>query len=306
MACGAATIAPHERVASITLVESWRREDELSGAGALGERRSADLLATLPQHVQFDRCTECGLQMASPSAVWSAASYPRDQSYPVRWEFLKTVESLGRAPLDVLEVGCGTGQFLALAGASGHRAVGIDFSESAVAEAGRRGVEAFRGDIDDLARHLGSRARFDAVACFHVIEHLANPDALLSDLSGLLRPDARLFLSCPGPRRFTKLIAEQQGGASDFWDYPPQHVLRWTLPALRAMVVRHGWRVVEAIEEPFSWVAAGSHIGVVSATHRGRSQHWFGRRACIAHSWLRLLATPARRHGISLFLNATR
>jgi hypothetical protein len=141
---------------------------------------------------------------------------------------------------------------------------------------------------------------------FHLIEHLADPGALLGALAPWLRSDARIFLSCPGPRRFTRLIREQQAGASDFWDYPPQHVARWTLPALRALLEGSGWRVIVATEEPFSWTAAASQIGVARAIYRRRLNHPLTRRAYIAAAWLRLALEPRRRCGVSLYASAMR
>lgn len=306
VACGGRELVASERISRADLAAAWRREDEAGGASAVMERRTNTIVSSLPDEVRFDRCVACGLEMAVPPSVWSSDAYPRDQSYPVRWEFLRCLDDLGSEPLDVLELGCGTGHFLAMAAASGHRVVGIDFSDTAVADAERRGLRAFCGGFDELAGHVGGDARFDAVVLFQVIEHLANPDELFSALAAWTRPGARLFLSCPGPRRFTRLIREQQAGSRDFWDYPPHHVLRWTLPALRAVVGRHGWRVVTALEEPFSWVAAASHIGIVRAIYRRQLDHPLGRRLSIAIAWLRLLRAPAWRAGMSLYLSAAR
>jgi SAM-dependent methyltransferase len=306
VACEGGNLAPSERISVRELVAARRREDEATGADDILEPRSREMLALLPEVMQFDRCRACGLEMASPAVLWTAADYPRDQSYPLRWEFERCVEDLGPEPLDVLELGCGTGHFLAAAGARGHRAVGIDFTDTVVAEAQSRGLRAFCGGFDALAQHLGGDARFDAVGFFHVIEHLADPVAFLASLDPWLRPGARLFLSCPGPRRFTLLIPEQQAGASDFWDYPPQHVLRWTLPALGAVLARRGWDVETSIEEPFSWVAAGSHIGIVRATYRDELAQPMARRASIALGWMKLLASPSRHHGTSIYVSARR
>jgi SAM-dependent methyltransferase len=305
-ACGGGPLVVRERIARSELAAAWRREDEAVGADQIAQQRYETLLAILPLEIQFDGCPACGLQMASPRVVWSASTYPSDQSYPVRWEFERAADDLGPAPLDVLELGCGTGNFLALVAGRGHRPVGLDFSASAVAQAQARGLTAFCGGIEDLERHLGRHARFDAVVLFHLIEHLADPGALLGALAPLLRPGARIFLSCPGPRRFTKLIREQQAGASDFWDYPPQHVARWTLPALRALLEASGWRVTVATEEPFSWTAAASQIGVARAIYRGRLNHQLTRRAYIAAAWLRLALEPRRRCGVSLYAAAVR
>jgi SAM-dependent methyltransferase len=305
VACGSAALVEVERVATAALAAAWRREDEATGARDVAERRAAEIRSSLPEEIRFDRCTACGLEIAVPPSTWSSDTYPRDQSYPLRWEFQRGVDDLGPTPLDVLEIGCGEGHFLAMAAARGHRGVGIDFSDTVVARSQARGLRVFCAGFDDLARHVGGDTRFDAVALFHVIEHLANPDDLLGALARWTRPGARLLISCPGPRRFTRLIPEQQVGASDFWDYPPTHVLRWTLSALRAVVERHGWRVGTAIEEPFSWVAAGSHIGVVRAIYRGEMDSPLRRRLDIALGWWRLLMAPARRAGISLYVCAT-
>jgi 2-polyprenyl-3-methyl-5-hydroxy-6-metoxy-1,4-benzoquinol methylase len=306
VACRHAGATLSETIGASDVIAAWRREDQANGATAVLGHRSDEMLSILPERIEFYRCSRCGLQMAQPSTVWPAASYPRDQSYPVRWEFQQCVDDLGSKPLDVLEIGCGTGHFLTAAAARGHRAVGIDFTGPAVAAAQARGARAFCGGFDELGRHVGADARFDVVVCFHVIEHLADPDALLTALAAWTRPNARLFISCPGPRRFTRLIREQQAGASDFWDYPPQHVLRWTLPALRAVAARHGWSVATAMEEPFSWVAAASQIGIAQSTYRQHLHRPLRRRLNIALAWMRLLMNRDRRAGVALYVSATR
>jgi len=295
-----------ESIERSALVDAWRREDASVGATSAIESRSRDLANALPRAVEFHRCVRCGLEMARPACVWSASSYPRDQSYPIRWEFTRALDDIGHAPSDVLEIGCGAGWFLEQSLARGHRAVGMDFSEAAVRQAASRGVRAIHGGFDELTRQLGAQGRFDAVAMFHVIEHLEDPDTLLATIRRWTRPGAHLVISCPGPRRFTRLIHEQRAGRSDFWDYPPQHVLRWTLPALRALCARHGWRVVVAMEEPFSWTAAGSHIGMARAQYRAAIDHPLRRRFSIAVGWWRLLRAPALRHGVSVYIHAVR
>jgi SAM-dependent methyltransferase len=305
VACGASEREPVEELTSAQIVDGWRREDIAVGAGAVTERRARDLAEALPPRIRWDRCTRCGLEMASPPVLWSAGTYPSDQSYPVRWEFLRCLDDLGPAPLDLLELGCGPGEFLKLAESRGHRASGIDFSGTAVAVARGKGLSAFEGGLDDVARLLGAHARFDAVVLFQVIEHVADPALLLAALAPWLRPGGRLFLSCPGPRRFSRLIDEQQTGGSDFWDHPPHHVLRWTLPALRSFFDCHGWRVLSAEEEPLSLVAAGSHIGIARAIHHQHLQHPLRRRLTILRAWLDLINAPAvRRAGMSIYLSA--
>jgi SAM-dependent methyltransferase len=299
-------LEPVEELTSAQIVDGWRREDIAVAAGEMTDRRASNLSAALPPRIRWNRCAACGLEMASPAVLWAAETYPTDQSYPVRWEFFRCLSDLGSKPVDVLELGCGTGEFLALVTARGHRAVGVDFSATAVAAARAKGLGAFEGGLDDAPRLLGGDGRADAIVLFHVIEHVAEPDALLETVAHRLRPGGRLFLSCPGPRRFTRLIDEQQTGGSDFWDHPPAHVLRWTLPAFRAFFARHHWTLLAAEEEPLSIVAAASHVGIARSIHRRHLRHPLRRRLTIARAWLDVLTAPAaRRAGVSLYLSAS-
>ena len=119
--------------------------------------------------------------MAVPATVWSSAAYPRDQSYPIRWEFGRGVEDLGTdADRTCSRSGAARATSSRWPTARGHRAVGIDFSDTAVAKAQARGLRAYLRRVRRArATRRPRRMRFDAVALFQVIEHLADPGRAL-------------------------------------------------------------------------------------------------------------------------------
>jgi SAM-dependent methyltransferase len=98
----------------------------------------------------------------------------------------------------VLDAGCGTGYGLAMLLAEGPESLtGMDLSEEAVAEAGRRlGGEAdvLRADVRDLPFDDGS---FDMVVCFEVIEHIDRQPDALEELKRVLRPGGVFLISSP-------------------------------------------------------------------------------------------------------------
>lgn len=313
-ACGGGRFAPVETVPVARLAEVFttyrvnltaapRDRAELAALVDANKGGTAEAItrAIGCAHIRFDRCEGCGLEVSAPRRCWPEGSYPEEENYPLRWEFTRFLDDLGADPLDVLELGAGQGQFLALARDRGHRGVGLDFSPGAVAVARAKGLEVLCGGFDRLRERLAGRppGAFGAVAIFHVIEHLPDPGAVFDGLAEFVRPGTRLAVSCPGPRRFTDLIRVQQVGARDFWDYPPHHVLRWTPAALTAFLTGRGWEVTAVVEEPLDRRGAAAQMGVTRAQWLGYRHRRWRTRLSIAAARARLAVS--RRRGLSLY-----
>ena len=79
---------------------------------------------------------------------------------------------LGRRVGSMLDVGCGAGDLLALLGAGGAEARGVDASAARVAAARARGLDVDRGEALALDPPDGA---FDRVVIRHTLHHLADP-----------------------------------------------------------------------------------------------------------------------------------
>jgi ubiquinone/menaquinone biosynthesis C-methylase UbiE len=114
------------------------------------------------------------------------------------WDRILGLVVGGRAPLDALDVGCGTG-FLSLElAARGHRVTGIDFAPQMLAEAQRKAatreglpVRFEEGDAEALRF---SDASFDLVITRHVLWTLPHPEAAIDEWIRVLRPGGRLAI----------------------------------------------------------------------------------------------------------------
>jgi len=106
-------------------------------------------------------------------------------------------EVAGPAPLDALDVGCGTGFLSLLLAELGHRVTGIDMAPSMLAQARAkslaRGLTVNFVEADAEAPNLPP-ASLDLIVERHVLWTLPHPEAALDTWRNLLRPGGRVVL----------------------------------------------------------------------------------------------------------------
>jgi SAM-dependent methyltransferase len=154
----------------------------------------------------------------------------------------------------VLDVGCGIGNFLAFAEQRGLRAFGIDIESEAVEVARQRGYAAtVSGELDALVPDRS----LDAVSLWDVIEHLYDPDPVLrQSLAKLRSPGGVVLLETPDGRFWIRplvlLLRRLTRGKLDVSDYMYywEHKIYFSKAGMRAILARHGCRVVDVHRLP--------------------------------------------------------
>lgn len=116
----------------------------------------------------------------------------------VVWEALRGVLEAG-TPLDVVDIGGGTGGFAVRVAELGHRVSVVDPSPDALAALSRRArereieVAGLQGDLTSLVSVAGEQSA-DLVLCHGVLEVAPDPAAALATISSTLRPGGALSL----------------------------------------------------------------------------------------------------------------
>lgn len=132
-----------------------------------------------------------------------AANFDREPSHGLlndaqarAWRRL--IESLaGTTPIDVLDVGCGTGFLSLLLAALGHRVTGADFAAAMLAEARAKAATVgltphfVEADVESLDL---PEASLDLIVERHVLWTLPHPDRALESWRRLLRAEGRVVL----------------------------------------------------------------------------------------------------------------
>ncbi len=103
---------------------------------------------------------------------------------------------LGAAPLEVLELACGTGEVTGALRRLGHRVTGLDFSEAMLARARAKhaGDAGARFILADAEYTREPEGRYDAVVCRHLVWTLTDPQAALAEWARVLKPGGHLLV----------------------------------------------------------------------------------------------------------------
>lgn len=114
----------------------------------------------------------------------------------------------------VLDVGCGTGEFLVEMRRRGWQGWGIEKEEAAAQIAREAGCPVLMGDLLDV--DLEGRT-FDLITLWHSLEHLPDPKGVLAELSRHLKSSGRLVIALPNPDSLDARFYRSRWAA---WDAP--------------------------------------------------------------------------------------
>ena len=144
---------------------------------------------------------------------------------------------------ELLDIGCGTGYFLAAARDTGYRVTGIELDGKAArfAKEKARLERVFPLTISEFAEQY-AHEKFDVVTFFEVLEHQAAPSEFLQKVRQCLKPGGAIALSVPNRERWMT--------GPDVLDYPPNHFLRWNAAALKKFLSAQGFENLSICEQP--------------------------------------------------------
>jgi SAM-dependent methyltransferase len=152
-----------------------------------------------------------------------------------------------RRPGRLLDVGCGTGHFLAAMRRCGWQVDGEDMTPAAVRIArGRHGLNIFEGTLEEAAYPDES---FDAVTLWNVIEHVPDPPATIREVARILKPDGLIVMGTPNVDAFDARIF---GELWALWE-APRHFNVFSPKTLSRVLTEAGYSGVESRSIVGTW-----------------------------------------------------
>lgn len=228
-----------------------------------------------------------------PWADWLDRTFYRDPVDIKKLRFLMAgLARIGPAPLEVLEVGCGSGNIARPLAALGHRVLATDIDQASLdfirAQRPPDNLELARAGLEELPPGRS----FDAIIASEVLEHVADPAGALAAFRRALRPGGRVMVTVPNgygpwevgqalsPRHAAGWLARKSGlygplkralgvkheekdGVTSTFNYESPHLQHFTLPRFVAMANDAGYDVEERLHSdgPLTFFPGGRRIG---------------------------------------------
>ncbi len=226
------------------------------------------------------RCATCGLIATDPyprddtiSTIYATGD-SSDYEFPEAGLLAKVKERLARRrirtiarlagirPKAVLDYGTGAGRYAAAAARAFPDAdvVGTDFAHEPPPGSYFEGATA-NLRYREYATLLEGGARFDLIFARHVLEHVADPIAIVRDWIGMLSPDGVLYVEVPNTTSVTARLLRER------WPllYLPKHLSHFTRETLaKILAAADGTATIASCEMPM--------MGNVLAIASGRSR----------------------------------
>lgn len=156
--------------------------------------------------------------------------------------------------MEILDVGCGGGNFLRVAQSLGAEVQGVEPSEHAYKVCRSYDLSVYHGMLDEYIVDEKKNKKFDLITSSHVVEHHPDPVIFLKGMAKLLKPDGMITIAVPNAGC---LWSKQLG---DRW-YPlqlPFHLMQFSLQSMEKLAVKSNLTLIEISTEELPETLSGA------------------------------------------------
>lgn len=137
-------------------------------------------------------------------------------------------------PGRLLDIGCGDGQRLIFMKSKGWDVIGQEIDPKAAAFSLKEGFKIYLGDLPNLKL---PENHFDVIIMNHVIEHLLDPLAILTECHRILKKNGHLIIITPNSQALTHFFFKNNWIGLD----PPRHIFIFSKISLNSLGLKAGF-----------------------------------------------------------------
>lgn len=235
---------------------------------------ASDLLYGFEGVFTYVRCNKCDLVYMNPqpSAEKLTTYYPDEyaphnpkQKKTAKLSFLKKIKQFKKDLMSnvkvlpfvkkkidkdtqLLDIGCGSGKFLArIKEDTGCKAEGVDISGQAAASAkANYDINVFQGNITEA--HFADNS-FDIITSWWYLEHVTNPSEVLQAMYRLLKDDGNCIVAVPNIDSFSGRVFKQKWYHLDC----PRHLYLYSPKTITVLLNKAGFFVEKIVFDKTAW-----------------------------------------------------
>ena len=195
-----------------------------------------DMLVTEPQPENIGKYYESEDYISHTDAKKSLVDkiYHRVKGYNLKGK-LSLINSYAGTDKSVLDVGAGTGDFLALAKKCGWEASGVEPNDLARLKAQNKGVT-----LIEYLDAVPASQKFEVITLWHVLEHLPDLESQIAKLVGLLTNTGTLIVAVPNFKSYDANYYKEYWAAFDV----PRHLWHFSQKSVKKIFAKHGMKLV--------------------------------------------------------------
>jgi 2-polyprenyl-3-methyl-5-hydroxy-6-metoxy-1,4-benzoquinol methylase len=147
------------------------------------------------------------------------------------------INSLHLQKGNLLDIGAGTGDFLATAKKAGWKTTGIEPNEKAKAIAISKGVS-FAENLESIQSHS-----FDVITMWHVLEHVPDLENQIKELKRLVKPNGTIIIAVPNYKSFDAKYYGEFWAAYDV----PRHLWHFSKIAIEKLFAKENMKLIKIL-----------------------------------------------------------
>lgn len=176
----------------------------------------------------------------------------------------------------ILDIGCGTGEFLNICKSAKWNTIGIEPD----ADARKKAIENYGLDVkvESEIKDLESES-FDIISMWHVLEHVPRLNERIKDLKRLLKPNGIIIIAVPNCNSLDAKIYAKHWAAYDL----PRHLYHFTPTDIESIFKNHGLGIFKILPMIFD----SFYVSILSEKYRTERSNiiraiWNGLRSNLA------------------------
>ena len=179
------------------------------------------------------------------------------RSYMLSKKMMLVAEHTKSDSQKVLDIGCGTGDFLAMAQKYKWEVTGVEPDEHARKIAATKTASNIH--TNDWLAEVADDS-FDAVTMWHVLEHVPNLEAQIATLKRIIKPNGTIFIAVPNFKSHDATHYKEFWAAFDV----PRHLWHFSQNAIKGLFQKENLKVVKILPMKFD----AYYVSLLSEKHK--------------------------------------